>query len=201
MTSPTLRYRELVADLTAASRRHEAAVASAQSAYADGIAAIEHDLASAEEAVHQATAAVTRAQRSVAQTDLVASSLWDDLRALRRRIGPIPAPADASTLDAARLLDNAANRIERARRGGEPVPARSLPLLFAFGAVSATLLTTLAAFVAWPILIAAPLSGLPIARFWVDHRHSARLDPGGIGLVVLSGTLATAATWLTLASR
>lgn len=220
MISAAQRYRELVDDLMAATRRQSAATAGAHSSYAEGIAAVEHDLAAAQEAVNHACAEVTRAQRFVAHTDLLAAALWDELKEVRgRRLGPLPAPADHSnghrvprfaqdtrlpsspdgdTMDAAASLERAAARIERARRGGEALPAHVLPVLFLLGATTAGLLAALAALVAWPLLLAAPLSGLLAARAWVDHRYAARLDPGGIGLVVLGGMLATAAAWLNL---
>jgi hypothetical protein len=202
VTSAAERYRKLVADLVAASRRHAATVATAQSAYAEGIAAVDHDVAAASDAVAQASAELTRAQRAVAQTDLMAASLWDELKAVRGRrgrwLGPIPAPADQATVDAATALENASARIKRARRGGEPLPPKVLPLLFLLGAVTGAVLAGFAALVFWPPVLLAPLSGLPMARSWVDHRFSARLDPGGIGLVVLGATLATAAAWLLL---
>ncbi len=196
---PTLRrYRELVSEYAAAGRRHQEALAAAESAYAEGIAAAERDLAAAGEAVARAAAGVTRAQRVVAHTDLVAASLWEDLRKVRRRIGPLPDPADSSTTDSEALLKSAAARIERARRGGGPLPGRVLPLLFLLGAATAAVLTAVAALVAWPVLLAAPLSGLPLARFWVDRRYETRLDPGAIAVTILGATLATATTWLAL---
>jgi hypothetical protein len=196
MTSASARYRELVTDLVTAARRHACATATAESGYADGVAAIDNDLEAAREAVALASAEVTRAQRTVAQTDLMVASLWDDLKAVRgrrgRRLGPIPSPADQSTSDAAALLDSASARIQRARRGGEPLPHRILPLLFLLGACTGATLAWFAAVVFWPLFLVSPFCGLPMARSWVDHRFGARLDPGGVGVVVLGGTLATA---------
>ena len=200
--SPSARYRALASDLAAATRRHGSATASAQSAHAEGTAAVEHDIAAAASAVSAAATEVTRAQRTVAHTDLMVASLWDELKAIRgrrgRRLGPIPAPADQSTSDASAHLENASARIERARRGGEPLPHRVLPLLFLLGATTAAILAGFAALAFWPLILLAPPSGLPMARAWVDHRFGARLDPGALALVVLGGTLATAAAWLLL---
>jgi len=200
--SPSSRYRALAADLAAAARRHVCAMASAQSAYAVGTAAVEHDIAAAASAINAADAEVTRAERTVAHTDLMVATLWDQLKAVRgrrgRRLGPIPAPAGQSTLGATAHVDNASARVERARRGGQPLPHKVLPLLFLLGATTAAILAGFAALAFWPLILLAPLSGLPMARAWVDHRFGARLDPGALALVVLGGTLATAAAWLLL---
>jgi hypothetical protein len=202
LTAPATRYRELVADLVAASRRHTAADATAQESYADGVAAVEHDLAAAEDAVGVASGEVAFAQLNVAQTDLAAAGIWADLKRVRgrrgRRLGDVPAPVPTSHDDPVSLLDSASARVERARRGGEPLPPLVLPLLFLLGALAATLVASLGLLIGWPVLLVAPLSGLPIARLWVDHRFAARLDPGAIGLLVLAGMLATAGIWITL---
>jgi hypothetical protein len=200
--TPSSRYRALAADLAAAARRHAAATASAQSAHAEGTAAVEHDIAAAACAVNAAATELTRAQRTVAHTDLMVASLWDELKAVRgrrgRRLGPIPAPADQSTSDAPTHLENASARIERARRGGEPLPHKVLPLLFLLGAATGAILSGFAALAFWPLILLAPPSGLPMARAWVDHRFGARLDPGAIALVILGGTAGTAFSWILL---
>ncbi len=202
MSSPATRYRELVADLVAASRRHIAADATAQESYADGSAAVEHDLSAAEDAVAVAAGEVALAQRSVAQTDLAAAGVWQDLKRVRgrrgRRLGPVPEPCPTGHEDPLALLDQAAARVERARRGGEPLPPFVLPLLFAIGALASCLIAFAGTYIGWPILLVAPLAGLPVARHWIDHRYAARLDPGSIGLLLLGGMLATATVWLTL---
>jgi hypothetical protein len=199
VNSPSAHYRELVAELVAAAHRHASATASARSAYADGVAAVEHDIATAQDAVSQAADDVTRARRVVADTDLMAASLWDELKTVRGRrghhLGPIPAPADQSSLDAAAYLENTAARIQRARRGGEPLPPKALPILFLLGAVTGSILAGFAALVFWPVVLLAPVSGLPVSRSWLDHRFGARLNSSAISLVVLGGTLA-AAVWL-----
>ncbi len=201
-TPPATRYRELVADLVAASRRHTAATATAQESYTDGVAALEHDLAAAEDAVTAAGNEVNFAQLNVAQTDLAAAAIWSSLKEVRgrrgRRLGDVPAPIPTSHDDPVSLLDSASSRVERARRGGEPLPLWTLPLLFLLGAFVAAVVAALGAFVGWPILLVAPLSGLPFARHWTDHRFAARLDPGAIGLLILGGMLATAGVWVSL---
>jgi hypothetical protein len=200
VTSPATRYRELVADLVAASRRHIAANAIAQESYADASAAVEHDLAAAEDAVAVASGEVALAQRTVAQTDLAAAGVWEDLKRVRgrrgRRLGPVPSPVPTVHEDPLALLDSASARVERARRGGEPLPPFVLPLLFGIGAVASFLISLLGTRIGWPVLLLAPLAGLPVARRWVDHRYAARLDPGAIGLLVLGGMVATAAVWV-----
>jgi hypothetical protein len=202
VSSPATRYRELVADLVAASRRHVAANATAQESYADASAAVEHDLAAAEDAVAVAAGEVALAQRTVAQTDLAAAGVWQDLKRVRgrrgRRLGPVPDPLPTHHEDPLGLLDSAAARVERARRGGEPLPHFVLPVLFAIGALVASVITFAGTFVGWPVLLIAPWAGLPVARRWVDHRYAARLDPGAIALLVLGGMLATAGVWLSL---
>ena len=201
MTSPATRYRELVADLVAASRRHVAANAIAQESYADASAAVEHDLAAAEDAAAVASGEVALAQRGVAQTDLAAAGIWEDLKRVRgrrgRRLGPVPPPAPTTQEDPLALLDSACARVERARRGGEPLPPFVLPMLFGLGALASCAIAFLGTLIGWPLLLIAPLAGLPVARRWVDHRFAARLDPGSIGLLALGGMLATAAVWLT----
>jgi hypothetical protein len=202
LTSPATRYRELVADLVAASRRHVAANATAQESYADAAAAVEHDLAAAEDAIAVASGEVALAQRTVAQTDIAAAGIWEELKRVRgrrgRRLGPVPTPAPTGQDDPLTLLDSASARVERARRGGEPLPPFVLPALFGTGAAAACLIAFLGTFIGWPLLLIAPLAGLPVARHWVDHRYAARLDPGAIGLLVLGGMLATAVVWITL---
>lgn len=200
MTTAATRYRELVANLVAASRRHVAANATAQESYADASAALEHDMAAAEDAVAVASGEVTLAQRTVAQTDLAAAAVWEDLKRVRgrrgRRLGPVPEPVATPYEDPLALLDSAAARIERARRGGEPVPPLVLPLLFGLGAATAAVVAAIGVLIGWPLLLVAPLAGLPLGQRWVDHRYAARLDPGAIGLLVMGGMLATAAVWL-----
>ncbi|WP_020523132.1 hypothetical protein [Catelliglobosispora koreensis] len=202
MSSASARYRELVADLVAASRRHTAATATAQESYADGAAAVEHDLAAAEDAVSSASATVTQAHRVVAQTDLAAAGVWDELKRVRgrrgRRLGGVPDAACSSQADPEALLASASTRVERARRGGEPLPPMVLPLLFFLGAGCAALVALLGVFIGWLVLLPAPLAGLPLARHWVDHRFAARLDPGAIGVLVIGGMLASAGVFLTL---
>lgn len=216
MTSPpTVRYRTLIADLVAASRRHETALTAAVQSHADGIATIEHDLAAADDAVVAATARMAHAQRLVAQTDLAAGALWDELKQVRgrrgRRLGPVPSPLalpdSPATADPIALLESAAARIDRAQRGGEKLPPLILPLLFALGAACSAVVTLLAMFLqshgpagllaGWLALLGAPLSGLLPAGELVDRWFGARLDPGAIALTILAGMLATTA--LTLA--
>lgn len=217
MTStPATRYRALVADLVTASRRHETALTAAGQSHADGVATIEHDLTAADDAVIAATARAAHAQRLVAQTDLAAGALWDELKQVRgrrgRRLGPVPTPLplpDQPTAapDPIALLESAAARIDRAQRGGERLPPLVLPLLFALGAACAAVVTLLAVFLqghgpvgllaGWLALLGAPLSGLLPARDLADRWFGARLDPGATGLVILAGMLATAT--LTLA--
>jgi hypothetical protein len=202
MSSSAARYRELVADLVAASRRHTAASATAHESYADGSAAIEHDLAAAEDSVTIASGSVTQAHRSVAQTDLSVAAVWEDLKRVRgrrgRRLGGVPDAGSTSHTDPAALLESASTRVERARRGGEPLPPMVLPLLFLLGAGCAAAVTLLGIFLGWLVLLPAPLVSLPIARHWVDNRFGARLDPGAIGVLILGGMLASAAVFFPL---
>jgi hypothetical protein len=213
------RYRALIADLVTASRRHETALVAASQSYADGVASVDHDVAAAQDSADAATARAGQAHRIVAQTDLAATALWDELKRIRgrraRRLGPVPPPAtsESAETDPITLLENVAALLDRARRGGEPLPALVLPLLFGLGSACAAGLALLgvallggsdARFGAvgvvagWLVLLAAPLAGLPPARSWVDQRFSARLDAGATGVLVLGGMLATCAITLTL---
>jgi hypothetical protein len=212
------RYRELITDLVVASRRHDATLAAANQSYTDGVAAVEHDLIAAQDAATAAVARSAQAHRAVAQTDLVAAGLWDELRKVRgrqgRRLGQVPSPlppADPDAdpdADAIALLDSVAARVDRARRGGEPLPTVVLPVLLVLGSACAAVLGlaggwllgrgTSGTILGWLMLACAPLAGLPIARRWVDYRFLARLDAGATGLLVLGGMLATVALTLTL---
>lgn len=215
MTVPAAQdYRDLVADLAAAARRHEAALAGAQQSYTDGVASVRHDVAAAQGAVNAAATRAAAAQRAVAQTDLVAAGLWDELRKVRgrrgRRLGQVPGALASSDPDAdsIALLESASARIERARRGGEPLPPMVLPLLIALGSAAAVVVALagvallrvdqISVVPGWTVVALAPLSGLPPARRWVDNRFLAKLDPGAIGLLILGGMLATVAVTLTL---
>jgi hypothetical protein len=202
VSTPAAQYRELVADLVAASRRHLAATATAHESYNACAAALEHDLAAAQDAVTTAASSVSLAQRTVAQTDLAAAAIWDDMKRVRgrrgRRLGHVPDPGPPSQADPLALLESASTRVERARRGGEPLPLVILPLLFLLGAASATVVAVFGVLLGWLLLLPAPLAGLPLAHRWVDSRFAARLDPGAIGVLVLGGMLATAFVWINL---
>ncbi|MBB5872056.1 hypothetical protein F4553_005490 [Allocatelliglobosispora scoriae] len=192
-------YRSLVADLVAAARRRDAAAAAAGQSYMDGRAAVERDVAAAAEAVEAASAAVATRELALVKVDQQAERVWGDLRLLRgRRVGDLPAPAFSThgDADAAELLQSAANRIVRAKRG-DSIPGGVLVVLPLLGGVCATIVALVASGLfwlglplAWLFFILAPFAGLPLASRWVDHREGTRLDTGAVGLTVLGGMLA-----------
>jgi hypothetical protein len=194
-------YRTLVAELVAATRRRDVAVAAAAQSYLDGVAVVEQDLTAADR-IHLACADVVAAREAtVADIDRQADRIWSELLAghrwRARRAGPLPAPAsDPSTGDPAALIASAAARVARARRGAEALPLPlllSLALIGGIGAVAVGLLAGAVAdrpWLSWPLFMLTPFVGIPFAAKWVDYWAATRLDTGAIGLTVLGGMLA-----------
>ena len=110
-------------------------------------------------------------------------------------------------------LDRAGRRIDGARRGGAAraaAPRSPPPLLPLLGAATAGLtglvaggLVTVAELGApgagvlralgWLAFLAAPFTGIPVARRLVGRRLDSRLDTGAAGLIVLGGLIALCA--------
>jgi hypothetical protein len=116
-----------------------------------------------------------------------------------------PLPRDAAEA----LLARAARRVAALRRDGPrgALPWQVLPLLPVLGAVAATVVALLAGglvtvgrgedgfggpvrLAGYLCFLAAPFAGVPLASAVADRRFGARLDTGGIGLIVLGGMVA-----------
>ncbi|NUT05036.1 MAG: hypothetical protein HOV76_16310 [Hamadaea sp.] len=195
-------YRSLVAELVAATRRRDVAVAAATQSYLDGVAVVEQDLTAAGR-IHQACAEVVASREAaVADLDSQADRIWAELLAghrwRARRAGPLPAPAPGpGTDDPAALVASAAARVARARRGAEALPLPLLVSLAVIGGLGAVAVGLLAGgvsstpWLSWPLFMLTPFAGIPFAARWVDYWAATRLDTGAIGLTVLGGMLAT----------
>jgi hypothetical protein len=198
-----MEYRRLVADLMAATRRHDGSVSASTQSYADGVSLVEQDVQAADRIEAACAEVVTVRQAAVADVDERAERIWTDMVAglgwRARRAGPLPPPDPGSLADRdpASLLAAAAARVARARRGAKNLPLPLLASLPVIGAALAAALTLLAGaavslpWLAWPCYVAATLAGIPLASRWVDYRAAARLDAASIGLTVLGGILGT----------
>ncbi|MGN9911677.1 hypothetical protein ACTMTJ_29470 [Phytohabitans sp. LJ34] len=211
-------YRRLVEALAVAASQRDAELAAAERTYQECAGAAATHLARADAAAFEADRRTGAAAAAVVEVDREAARLWDELRrsagwwARVRRLGELPPPARAGDLPdgpPGELLDGAAKRIDKVRRGAPraPLPRWLLPLLPPLGATAATMtglvaggLVTLAHFeseLAWPLrllgwlaFLIAPFTGVPPAALWVGRRFGSRLDTGAIGLIVLGGMAA-----------
>lgn len=211
-------YRRLVAALAVAASQRDAELAAAERTYQECAGAAATHLARADAAAFEADRRTGAAAAAVVDVDQVAARLWDELRRSSgwwvrlRRLGELPPPTRAGNLPdepPGELLESAAKRIDKARRGAPraPLPRWLLPLLPPLGATAATMtglvaggLVTLAHFeseLAWPLrllgwlaFLIAPFTGVPPAALWVGRQFGSRLDTGAIGLIVLGGMAA-----------
>ncbi|MEH1125096.1 hypothetical protein [Micromonospora sp. CPCC 206061] len=226
-------YRRLVGALATAANRRDAELASAERSYQDGAAVAAAELALANAAAGEADRRAGAAATAVVKADREATRLWDELRRVRgwrgRRLGDLPPPTPVDLLPASssgaaagpaavELLDEAARRIDQARRGAPrpSLPRWVLPLLPPLGAFGATMtglvaggLVTIAHFdtgLQWPLrllgwlaFLIAPFTSVPVAAIWVDRQFGSRLDTGATGLTVLGGLCAGCALSLLFA--
>ncbi|HYN92525.1 MAG TPA: hypothetical protein VES42_01555 [Pilimelia sp.] len=223
MTTDRLaQYRRLVDRLAAAAERRDADTAAAHEAYAAGLTRAREELAAATAAAERAERQTAAAASALVTVDEEAHQLWVQLR---RTLGwrgatlgdtPEPTEAEAGT-DADELLSRAAREVVGLRRDGPrpTLPWPALPLLPLLGAAAATVVALLAgglvalgqgdAAVQAPLrllgylaFLIAPFAGLPVAVAVADSRFAARVDPGGVGLVVLGGMVAACGISLAL---
>lgn len=201
-------YRRLVADLVAAARRRDGAVAAATQSYVDGMSLVEQDVQAAARIEAACADVVADREAAVADVDQQAERIWTEMTAglgwRARRAGPLP-PPDVGSLadrDPASLLAAAAARVARARRGAHILPLPVLASLAGIGALCAVALTLVAGaavalpWLSWPCYVAAPFAGIPLASRWVDYWAAARPDAASIGLTILGGMLGTCAVTL-----
>ncbi|GIF64218.1 hypothetical protein Ais01nite_22530 [Asanoa ishikariensis] len=157
-------------------------------------------------------------------SDLQRTRVWPG-----HRPGAAPEPAPATAQPPLDMDDDASvamlARVAHRIHGGPPrialgdngkLPALVPPLLPFLGAaataVTATLASALAALatldlpvagvlrlVGWLAYFASPFAGIPIATRWARRRWSARLDTGGVALIVLGGLTALSALIIALA--
>jgi hypothetical protein len=200
---PAMEYQRLVADLLAASRRHDGSVSTATQSYLDGMSLVEQDVQAADRAEAACADVVTTCEAAVADVDEQAERVWAEMVAglgwRARRAGPLPPPDPGSLADRdpASLLAAAAARAARARRGARDLPLTllaSLPVIGVFPAVALALLAGAAVslpWLAWPCYAAAPFAGIPLASRWVDYRAAARPSAASIAFTVFGGVLGT----------
>jgi hypothetical protein len=145
-----VEYRRLVVALTTASARRAADVAAAEEAYADGVAAVEAELAALTAAADRAERVAARAAAAVVAVDLEADRLWARLRKVLGWRGallgdtPTPAEPEPGAPEPAVLLARAGRAVEALRpdsprRTGpvRPLPWLVVALLPALGAAAA----------------------------------------------------------------
>lgn len=213
-------YRRLVGGLAATANRRDAELAAAERSYQDGAAAAASELALASIDASEADRRASVGATAVVEVDREATRLWDELKRVRgwrgRRLGELPPPAPADSLPpdappglAVELLDEAARRIDQARRGAPrpALPRWLLPLLPPLGAAGATMTGLVAGglvtmghldtgfqwplrLLGWCVFLVAPFTSVPLGAMWVDRQFGSRLDTGAIGLIVLGGMTA-----------
>ncbi|WP_089246408.1 hypothetical protein [Asanoa hainanensis] len=156
--------------------------------------------------------------------DLQRTRVWPG-----QRPGAAPEPAPATAQPPLDVDDDASiamlARVAHRIHGGPPrialgdnrkLPALVPPLLPLVGAAATAITATMASALAalatldppgagvlrllgWLAYFASPFAGIPIATTWARRRWSARLDTGGVALIVLGGLTALSALIVTLA--
>jgi hypothetical protein len=146
-----------------------------------------------------------------------------------QRPGPAPDPAPATAQPRLDMDDDASTatlaRVAHRIHGGPPrialgdngkLPVLVHPLLPLLGATATAITAALASALAalatfdlpgagflrvagWLAYFASPFAGLPVASRWTRRRWSARLDTGGVALIVLGGLTALSLVIITLA--
>ncbi|GIF48678.1 hypothetical protein DFJ67_3582 [Asanoa ferruginea] len=178
-------YRSLMSELASTSTRRATALAAAERAYHDGMAAAAAELRRAEAEADECDRRAAAAASAVVEVDREAERLWSDLQRTRawpgQRPGSAPEPAPATAQPPLDFDDDASaallTRVAHQIHGGPPRIgiglSGKLPVL-----VPALLPMLGAATTAVVALLASALLAL------------ANLDPPGAGIVRLAGGMA-----------
>ncbi|MEV4621259.1 hypothetical protein AB0J74_21455 [Asanoa sp. NPDC049573] len=178
-------YRALMADLAGTVTRRATALAAAERAYHEGMAAAAAELRRAEKEAEESDRRAAAAASAVVEVDREAERLWSDLQRTRawpgHRPGTVPEPAPATAQPALDVDDDASTavlaRVAHQIHGGPPrigiglsgkLPVLVPPLLPLLGAATSAITA----------LAASALLAL------------ANLDPPGVGFLRLVGGLA-----------
>jgi hypothetical protein len=218
--NPADDYRRLAAELAWAQSRYGIESAGAEKSYVDGCAAVAAEVSAAQNAAEAARGRAVAAADTVAATDAEAVASWRELAGLvglraRRKLGPVPEPAGASTVDEppALPLRRVAAALDVAREGGpsRPVPGLVLALLPLLGLASSAIglvalrivfaligeRQVLLNVLGQVLVFLAPFAGLPVLAALTRRWYGSQPDIGAVGLTVLGGMVASCTIMVT----